>query len=65
MEILQPKTKTLFSQQDPIITFTDIKNNNEIVGQFRIINGVLTFEGNTDKSAKIFIEFLCETFNLK
>lgn len=63
MEILQQKTKTLFNlKEEPVISFRD---TNKVVGQFRIINGVLTFEGNTEKSAKIFIEFLCETFNLK
>lgn len=61
-EILQPKTKTLFNlKEEPIISFRDA---NQVVGQFRIVNGVLTFEGNTDKSADVFIKFLCETFKI-
>jgi hypothetical protein len=59
-EKLKPITKTVFSeQQEPVITFRD---KNEIIGEFRIINGLLNFEGSVDKSAEVFMNFLTETF---
>jgi hypothetical protein len=63
-EVLKPITKTLFSeQQEPVIIFRDIRNNHQIIGEFRIINGLLNFEGSVDKSAEVFINYLIQTFN--
>ena len=33
------------------------------VGQLKVIDGKLTFEGCLDKSAKILFEYICRMFN--
>ena len=46
----------------PIITINDIKNN-ETVGEFYVENGMLTFKGKADESAKIFFDSIISNFN--
>lgn len=36
--------------------------NGKVIGKFIIDNDVLRFEGNADKSAKIFIELVLQKF---
>jgi len=35
---------------------------NEILGEFKEKDGLLTFEGKVDDAGKIFVDFICETF---
>lgn len=39
--------------------------NGKVVGKFIIDDNVLRFEGNADKSAKIFLELVLSRFNKK
>ena len=35
---------------------------NEILGEFKEKDGLLTFEGKVDDAGKVFVDFICETF---
>ena len=35
---------------------------NEILGEFKEKEGLLTFEGKVDDAGKVFVDFICETF---
>ena len=35
---------------------------NELLGEFKEKEGLLTFEGKVDKAGKVFVDFVCETF---
>jgi hypothetical protein len=35
---------------------------NEILGEFKEKDGLLTFEGKVNDAGKIFVDFICETF---
>lgn len=35
---------------------------NEILGELKEKDGLLTFEGKVDDSGKVFVDFICETF---
>ncbi len=41
------------------------QNKGITVGKFKVNDGMLSFEGNADESAKIFIKLLKENFNKK
>ena len=45
------------------ITFNDVKNGNKQVGSFGIKDGKLTFDGDVSESGKIFVDFICESFD--
>ena len=50
-------------KQQPInITFTD-PNTREYLGEFYEEGGELKFTGNVNESAKVFVEFICKSFN--
>ena len=34
---------------------------NEILGEFKEKDGLLTFEGKVDDAGKVFVDFICET----
>ena len=44
------------------ITFTN-PNNGEYLGEFYEEGGQLKFTGNVNESAKVFVEFVCKSFN--
>lgn len=57
------KLYTIDSTIQPLsLTFHDIVTR-EKIGEFRDVNGVLSFEGNVDESGKIFTDFICNCFN--
>jgi len=35
---------------------------NELLGEFKEKEGLLTFEGKVDEAGKMFVDFVCETF---
>jgi hypothetical protein len=35
---------------------------NEMLGEFKEKDGLLTFEGKVDDAGKVFVDFICETF---
>ena len=46
------------------ITFS-IPITNKILGEFKEVNNKLTFEGDVDEAGKVFVDFICKTFNKK
>lgn len=49
----------------PFVVFYSNKDGKEVeCGRLDIVNGVLTFEGNADESAKSFFEALSYQFSL-
>jgi hypothetical protein len=38
---------------------------NKIIGEFKEVNNKLTFEGDVDEAGKVFVDFICKTFNKK
>lgn len=46
------------------ITFSSLKTN-KILGEFKEVNNKLTFEGDVDEAGKVFVDFICKTFNKK
>jgi len=49
---------------DFLLRFHDEENNNEEVGRFYLEDGKLKFQGDVDKSAKLFIETVLGLYNL-
>lgn len=49
----------------PPTTVSFNNKNGKVVGKFIIDDNVLRFEGNADKSAKIFLELVLSRFNKK
>jgi hypothetical protein len=35
---------------------------NEILGEFKEKEGLLTFEGNVDEAGKVFVDYICRVF---
>jgi len=35
---------------------------NEILGEFKEKDGLLTFEGNVDEAGKVFVNYICRVF---
>lgn len=48
---------------DFLLQFHDVDNNNEEVGKFYLEDGKLKFVGDTDKSAKLFVETVLGMYN--
>lgn len=46
----------------PMIIIISDPITNEILGEFKEKDGLLTFEGKVDDSGKVFVDFICETF---
>ena len=46
----------------PMIITISNPITNEILGEFKEKDGLLTFEGKVDDSGKVFVDFICETF---
>ena len=46
-----------------LIKFHDVDNDNKEIGKFYVEDDILKFEGNTDESAKIFVETVCGVYN--
>ncbi len=44
------------------IQFHDTKTN-DVIGKFFEVEGKMEFEGDVTESAKVFVDFVCETFN--
>lgn len=44
-----------------MITFSNSETG-ELVGQLLEVNGILTFEGNADESARYFFNWICDAF---
>lgn len=38
---------------------------NKILGEFKEVNNKLSFEGDVDEAGKVFVDFICKTFNNK
>jgi hypothetical protein len=57
-------TDVSFKINTPPILMTFYKSNSGTgkVGEFKEVNGLLTFEGNVDESAKLFVDRVCELF---
>tara|TARA_R110002072_G_scaffold298877_1_gene473483 strand:+ start:2264 stop:2512 length:249 start_codon:yes stop_codon:yes gene_type:complete len=36
---------------------------NKILGEFKEVDNKLTFEGDITESGKVFVDFICKTFN--
>ena len=36
---------------------------NKILGEFKEVDNKLTFEGDVTESGKVFVDFICKTFN--
>lgn len=47
-----------------LLEFHDVENNNEEVGRFYLEEGQLKFQGDVDKSAKLFVETVLGLYNL-
>jgi hypothetical protein len=35
---------------------------NEVLGEFKEKDGLLTFEGNVDEAGKVFVDYICRVF---
>lgn len=60
--------KDKLTLKDSDLTPVAVSFNNkhgDVVGKFIIEDEVLRFEGNTDKSAKIFVKLVLKQFNKK
>jgi len=44
------------------ISFHDTKTN-DVIGKFFEVDCKMEFEGDATESAKVFVDFVCETFN--
>lgn len=53
-KIVPPPMTMTIRISDPI--------TNEILGEFKEKDGLLTFEGKVDDAGKVFVDFICETF---
>lgn len=62
-EVLSDVSGSTFKIVSPPMTIR-ISNpiTNEILGEFKEKDGLLTFEGKVDVSGKVFVDFICETF---
>jgi hypothetical protein len=46
----------------PMIIRISNPQTNEILGEFKEKDGLLTFEGNVDEAGKVFVDYICRVF---
>jgi hypothetical protein len=46
----------------PMIIRISNPQTNEVLGEFKEKDGLLTFEGNVDEAGKVFVDYICRVF---
>ena len=59
-----PKDLT-FKTINPLIAIEIYGNNGKPLGRFIEKDGLLIFEGKVNESGKVFVDFICETFEAR
>ena len=49
--------------KNPPLSIIFTSHTGQKLGEFKEVDGKLTFEGNVDESGKMFVDFICKSFN--